>query len=103
MTQTKQIGIRVSLEGKDLATLWQHLDADEVEAVIADEGIFALSNWSGTWEPSEPELDGGCEYEIITRPEPIDHCPANCMGCHGESHPCAECGYCSKQCRCHAS
>jgi hypothetical protein len=90
-------------------------DMTPAEAVEAEPGWTLLrAIHSGTNCPGTPvlardaagrlwvvnDLDG--PWAIMVEAELTDEeaCNEECVGCGGEARPCADCGYCSRQCRC---
>lgn len=68
-----QYGIRIYRGSKVLGTLWQDLCRKEIAANFDEEGMSALSDWSGTWVPRRDRVTKseagyeGTDYDIVTR------------------------------------
>lgn len=66
-----QVGIRVYDKSSALlGTLWQEMTAAEIEdAITSDDEMLSavLSDWSGDWEPSRPDLSAVDRYDITER------------------------------------
>lgn len=77
---TNLTGIQIYDEhNTSIGILWQHLDADEAQATLDEEGIYALTGWSGDWEshsdaaPADAHhyphrtIPGSYTYRLVTR------------------------------------